>query len=354
MAALSKIQLEVWGRGARNKAPNVFVGNVGHILTSAEDVINAFSVPDYAVYNFRIDEDNNVSFHVGRKFRWERGADDSGWLHQNRDISYFYDIGGNLHRMGSRTFGEEEITPQKQLRSFISVSDTINFQGTSTYMFMHNTLLKDFYVPYANRLTARDFQNCIITYFYLPNVIELSQTFYNNAVKCRIYIANYQGGGMNAVNMFNNIISGSVIYHHPIFLTSNDGGLAQALVYAQSRGAITRAVINKSVPNPATNVTVTDITSTTAKINFTPAIAGVNAIDFYEVYLENIDTLDIPRRYLPFSEITATGQTITGLKPDTNYKLRLCTVDEYYNGTGQDTDENRRAFSNEFFFKTTL
>lgn len=351
MARLSKLLLQVWANNV-NEAPNVFIGNVGHILTSAADVINAFSVPDFAVYNFRIDANNNVSFFVGRNFRWDRGADNSGWLYQNPDISYFHDIKGNLGTMEIRTLGTN--VSGKQLKSFISVSPSINFTGISTYMFSFNTLLKDFYVPYANRLTARDFISCPVPLLYLPNVTELSQSFYNVAVKCRIYIGNYQGGGMTNTNMFINIISGSTIYFHPIHLTSGAGGtLAESLLYAQSQGAVLRPVHNKDLPNKITDLSISNTMSNSVQVNFTTPAPSTNPIDFYEVWIESLDDLDIVRQHLPITqEITASGQTITGLLPNTTYKLRLCTVDTMYNGTGQDIDVSRRAFSNEIIFKT--
>ena len=500
MARLSKILLQVWASNV-NEAPNVFIGNVGHILTSAADVINAFSVPDFAVYNFRIDANNNVSFFVGRNFNWDRGEDNSGWLYQNPDISYFWDIKGNFIQMSVQTLGLSQ--PEKQLESFISVSPSIHFNGTSTRMFSNNPLLKDFYVPYANRFTQRDFTNCPVPLLYLPNVTELGQTFYRVAAKCRIYIGNYQGGGMESVNMFDQIISGSTIYFHPIHLTSGAGGtLAESLLYAQGQGAVLRPVHNKDLPNKITDLTVSSVTNLLIKtspttwdaeataeemfigdtmvsmealevgtgrgiglnavestgintfdyfvqfqegggiavregantitnlttyaigdiisiersgtsisykkngatihtstipapttdmyvrtiaytngatvfnakigttpitwknlvnfnstrfvtLNFTAPAPSTNPIDFYEVWIESLDNLDIVRQYLPITqEITATGQIITGLLPTTTYKLRLCTVDTMYNGTGQDTDVSRRAFSNEIIFTT--
>ena len=347
----SRIRKKVWRSGINNQPPNVFIGNVGHILTSAADVINAFSVPDFAVYNFKIDGNNNVSFYAGRDFIWERGADNSGWLYQNSDISYFWDIGGHLSAMRVRTLGSTE--SGKQLKSFISTSPLCYMTGVSTYMFYRNPLLTDFYFPGANRFTARDFYQSKISHLYLPNVSQLSQTFYAIHVPVKIYIGNYQGTGMDDLNMFINIISGSYIYFHPTHLTSNAGGLADALAYAQGRGAILRPVHNKVLPNKITDLSLSNITTTSVQVNFTMPAVTQNPIEYFEVWLEEIGTLDIVRRFLPVQQtLTASGQTITGLKPNTEYSLKLATIDTMYNGTGQDTDPERRAFSNTINFAT--
>lgn len=87
-------------------------------------------------------------------------------------------------------------------------------------------------------------------------------------------------------------------------------------------------------------------------LNFTTPAPSTNPIDFYEVWLEELGVNDPEYRYFPHSEITASGHIIRGLKANTNYVIRLATVDTLYNGSGVHSDPNMRRFSNQVIFQT--
>lgn len=88
-----------------------------------------------------------------------------------------------------------------------------------------------------------------------------------------------------------------------------------------------RYITNTSSPNAVTDLSVGAITATSAVLNFTTPTINVNAISFYDVYLNS---------WCKYSNrITATGQSITGLTPGTFYKVSIVTADVFYNTSGQ-------------------
>ena len=104
--------------------------------------------------------------------------------------------------------------------------------------------------------------------------------------------------------------------------TINAGGVEGYLANAISRGATVRYVTNFTPPNPITTLTSGTVTSTTIQLNFTPPTGSTNAIDYYEVWLNGVDS---------GKTVTASGQNVTGLTTATSYDIELITVDIFYN-----------------------
>ena len=73
-------------------------------------------------------------------------------------------------------------------------------------------------------------------------------------------------------------------------------------------------------PNAITNLSIGTKYSTGLQLIFTPP-SSVNAIDYYEVYVDGVF----------YKEITVSGDYITGLEPDTPYSITVKAVDIYYN-----------------------
>ncbi len=78
---------------------------------------------------------------------------------------------------------------------------------------------------------------------------------------------------------------------------------------------------NTTAPNPVTTLSAGTIYNTAIQLNFTPPTGSTNAIDYYEVYVNGIFE----------KNITASGQFITGLTPNTSYNITLKAVDIFYN-----------------------
>ena len=112
------------------------------------------------------------------------------------------------------------------------------------------------------------------------------------------------------------------IYAHPSMATINAGGVEGDLANAISRGATVRYVTNFTPPNPITTLASGTVTSTTIQLNFTPPTGSTNAIDYYEVWLNGVDS---------GKTLTASGQNVTGLTTATSYDIELITVDIFYN-----------------------
>lgn len=121
--------------------------------------------------------------------------------------------------------------------------------------------------------------------------------------------------------MFRNINASCKIYCHPSLATANAGSPHVEIAVAIARGASIRYVTNFTPPNAVTNLSAGTITSTTIQLNFTPPTGNTNAIDYYEIYVN--DTYK--------SNITASGQTISGLTTNTNYNIKIIARDIFYN-----------------------
>ena len=120
--------------------------------------------------------------------------------------------------------------------------------------------------------------------------------------------------------IFNNIKLGCRIYAHPSMATINAGGMEGDLAYAiNTRQAIVTYVQNTTKPSVITNLTASEVYATALRVTFT-APSSSNAISFYELYVNGVYTKRI-----------VSGEYVTGLSPNTAYKIEVKTADIYYN-----------------------
>ena len=115
----------------------------------------------------------------------------------------------------------------------------------------------------------------------------------------------------------------------------------RGLAFWISQGAEIRYVTNFDTPNAITDLSVSDITAKTCRLNFTVPTAKVNAIDFYEVWY--YDGTDLMHLFVPRQEITGSGEVILDLRADTIHTIKIQVRDYLYNGS---------EFSNEVTFRT--
>lgn len=261
----------------------------------------------------------------------------------NTDITYFVDLDNHLRSISNSTF--HNASNFKILKADLSFSSgaTQTIRASGLVSLTHNTTLinNNFTLGYATsckymRLSSATSGNSIgglreltsILRLYIPNMTTFSANDWNNGNEllwllktgCKIYVnASYDGGT-----------------------------LPHALDYAQtSRSATLIYVNNTTAPSAITDLSVSDINNNDVVLNFTPP-ASTNSLDFYEVWLErqDLDEWHLDRvigRYSIYSEITASGQMITGLITGTTYKVKLIACDEFW---------NRSADSNEVTFST--
>lgn len=168
-------------------------------------------------------------------------------------------------------------------------------------------LLKLAYFPYITSISNSQFYESNCDVFYIPRVTILGPTTGDNSV--------FNG-------LFFNDAAAKTIYCHPSLATNNSGAPDGDIAYAISIGATVRYVTNFTAPNPVTTLASGTIYNTAIQLNFTAPTGSTNAIDYYELYINDV---------LQTKKILTSGEYITGLTPSTSYNFTLIAVDIFYN-----------------------
>ena len=302
--------------------PNTFIGGVGNtVINNVTELASKFSFDAVDVKNFQIDVNNNVSFYIANNFSINGntlGFDNTPELTYIVAIRVIFSINAvslrscaNLKILqGVNNFAvSSPFRYSNPIQLFSNTNELIGDFG-----FQNNSSLKYIYFPNATATTLQCFlftSNALR--FYLPSV-----TFW------------YWNGEPGA--SFRGSNPGAKIYIRPEdFITVPD-----ALVYARDTvGMVLVSVDDFTPPSAVTDLSASSITSSGCNLDFTPP-SSTNALDFYEVWIENIDLgewqLDrVVGRYSINQEITASGDTISGLTTGTNYKIWIVACDEYWN-----------------------
>lgn len=312
MEALSKLQLLVWSKPL--PPYNTFIGGAGEFYPTAADLSTAMSIPPEAIQRFTIDNQNNISCRIDRTYFLSSTAFVSGKMK-----GYLVDLDGRI-TIGSAGSLANNSFLKLRLHGLTSWNTNMNYDGSPNLV-------------------------------YTPEMLSTGNYSFNywKGGCNRLFIAKLTSFGSSNFGLFN-YTSGS--YKNTIYI--NPSVLASATITdVVSKGAIIRVVSNSDLPNKVTDLSVVEVKPRMVKFNFTTPTAGTNPIDFYEVWIEKIDSYRDERRYLPSdAEITAPNQFATFLDPSTNYKVYLCTVDTMYNGTGMDVNPLRRMISNTVEFTT--
>jgi len=220
-----------------------------------------------------------------------------------------------------------------RITNFSIVGSDIKCRITGSYgipsdAFLSNTSII-YYFDYEGLVTSMGyevFKSSTITKSYFPNVTSTNTSVWTSGggpLMDYVYIPRCTnlGGtvGDNACFVFYYRVK--TIYADPSLATINGGAPDGDIAYAISQGATVRYVTNFTAPNPVTTLSAGTIYNTSVQLNFTPP-SSTNAIDYYELYLNGI---------LQAQRITASGQYITGLTPNTFYNIKLKAVDIFYN-----------------------
>lgn len=148
---------------------------------------------------------------------------------------------------------------------------------------------------------------CHITtsgYVYIPLVTSLGTT---------------AGGGDQQV--FFNTPSGTTVYFNSYLATNNAGSPDGDVAYITAVSGVVKYVSSYVAPVSVTTLAVGNVYSTAIQLNFTHPTGSTNAIDFYEIFAN-----DVYNR-----KITGSGFYATGLTPSTAYNLVVYSVDIYGN-----------------------
>lgn len=298
--------------------PNTFIGGVGATsVTSISDLVAKTTLLESNIKNFQIDAFNNVSFFARNSYSILSES-----FRNDEDLIYIIDLSGYLNITNSNdTFRDSSLS---------------HFRGNSQTIEQH-----------------RLFYGCPLEIMYLPYV-EINggyQQYGNNGnILRRGYYPRMQNGtNATATNQafHPSTINGAKLYA-PTGWEIGVNGLRRFFDSAINKGGSVVSVANFTPPSSITDLSVSNITTTTVDVTFTPP-SSTNDLEFYEIWLDD-GTNNPMQLYFPKNqELTASGQTITGLFSGTTYKLKLAACDEFWNGSGMgDTP----SFSNEITFTT--
>lgn len=142
----------------------------------------------------------------------------------------------------------------------------------------------------------------------------------------------------------NNAGKRNVIYLHENMATINNGAPFKTLQQAINRGVEARFIspTNRVIPDVVTDLGIASLGGTFVEFSFT----NIPTADFYEVWLtDHSDPNNLINRFFMFAEISNINKSIRNLKKDTQYSVRLKTVDWAY---------NKSDFSDALTFTTPL
>lgn len=348
MAELNKLQMQVWGR-KQIWEPNTFIGNMGDVVTSAYQMsLRIVSGRRGEVKNFQIDANNNISFYIGRDYELISAA-----FSTDRQLTFYYDLDGRIKTIIGRTFGPYPAPYTYDMKygyfpGLVLTTGTQNFAFHISQLNYNFEKLKEIHFSQVFRDNgARNLRLPMLDVYVGPEMLSNSCQL---ATTKRLYVPrlNVTIAQSTSTTIFDLFRSGNILYTHPDMATANSGSPHPSVADVISRGGIVRYVSSFTPPANITDLSASDITATSVKLNFTPPTA-VNGMDFYGIWLDD-GTGKLEQKYFPIQqELTASGQTLTGLTTGTIYKIKLSAIDMFYNGAGQSTTP---AFSNEITITT--
>jgi len=271
-----------------NRTPNTFIGNVAGVVPNLSTLATKLSILASDIGYFSI-SGNNIEAAVNKNYTVNLvNYSNNAWF----DATTYW-----IDSVGRKT-------------------GNIGADG-----FMHLANVKVGFFPRATQVIgSQSFRfSTIEGTLSLPSVTTVvhGTNFSNMPNIKRIHIpicTQIATGNLNTIPLIEKV------YCDPFLLTSNGGGLNASLLTAQNQGATIVGVLNFTAPNE-----ITDLSHSAGTLNFTPP-SSTNVLDFYEVY---VDRGNILEKYLPYSEITASGVTVSGLLSGDKVYLYACDI--YYN-----------------------
>lgn len=251
---------------------NTFIGGVGNgSVTSVLDFIaKTEDLNPSNIKWFEIDDYGNVSFSVNKKYKLSVGA-----FKDDNKITYFFDVEGKIGNVGKGVFRNSE----------------------------NRNILKMIYIPKAT--TDNNNQSNVASYNFTASDIVLN-------------ILGNKTSNLDFYHFGENLEAGGKVFSNIINATSNNGSPPVSLTtYSYVHPVFIQNYIKPSV---VVDLSVSDITSNSVKLNFTPPSSS-NAIYKYEVWEG--------KRFLRF--INGSGIIVGGLSTGTYNEIKIVCVDEYYN-----------------------
>lgn len=295
--------------------PNLFIGGLSATITDEADLATYLSCSESDISSFSIIGDD-LEAHISVEY----SVNDSAFL--NLGITYFKDT-ENCTETKKNAF---KSTVTKKLKKFSGLNvETLG--GVAFYTSSNYGGLKVVHLPNCTNIKyegATSFPyNSNITRLYAPEATSWGTTVGNNNLF-----------PYNPVNIN--------LYAEPTMETINGGGVEGDIAFMDTKSGTTVTYVSDyTAPSSITNLSASSITATTVDLDFT-APSSTNALDFYEVWIYD-DSTQIYKHF-PYAEITASGDTVTGLTSGTTYTIKLAACDIYMNGSGLNASP---AWSNE-------
>jgi hypothetical protein len=304
---------------------NTFIGGVGATsLTSIADLVAITNLLASDISDFIIDSNNNVSCYINVSYNLLSNA-----FISDTDLTYYVDTDSNINLVGSNCF--RSASNCKIFESNESSTSGSLIIRTSGLLYINNATLgvtNNFELALCSTVKYMRFKNAtnFASIAGLSTLTSLKRLWIP-------YASNFSNTAWgNGNELLWNVKLNCIIYVSNSYL----GALSPALAYAQnSRSATIVYVSNFTPPSPVANLSFTNVTSNGCDLNFT-APSSSNALSFYEVYAERQDlgqweSLRVVSKYSINGEITASGDTISGLISGTAYKIKIFVCDEFWN-----------------------
>lgn len=309
---------------------NTFIGAiVNDTINSEADIATLTGLTVNEVYLYNKDVNGNIQYLAPRNYIMQS----NNVILNGQGYGYYVDLDGLVTNLAQNSMvGAANSSPNNPTTHYMP-----NVSAISGFS-LRRSSSKFWDFPLISGGSASDsFTQSDVRWFRVgvaTNMSNLGQFF----VLERYYLPNWSPPNATVINgFFDSILAtGWTVYVDDFHLTSNAGGLDATLADAVATdGATVVGIANKTSPNPVTNLAATNITATTVDLTFT-APSSLNTLDFYEVWIENTD-LDlwskerVEGRYNIDQEITASGDTVTGLTTATNYNIHVVACDIYWN-----------------------
>jgi hypothetical protein len=298
---------------------NTVFGGIGNSVNTIPELINAIDnisnpprLQQSDISLFEIDNENNISCFIDKDFF----GDNTEVL----SFKFFYDFDGK-----SIGFNQRFTDIETDFRKIISLSSGILNNQCFRLTEVSHAILPNI----SGSLSQGNFAQCQkLKRVYLPNWF--SDFFGNKSNKIL----------GNSATTGNNEGFTTIWYMNPLMETIDNGNphpnmvnLASSINFSNE----VRYVVNNIKPNAVSDLTVSNITSSTVQINFTTPTVNTNSIDFYYVYLD-YSGISFEFKYSTsheisafFKEISASGDLLTGLPSSTEITMQIQTVDYYHN-----------------------
>jgi len=305
---------------AVNLQPNTFIGGVSSVINSAAEFASRAGVLESDISSFEI-VGNNIQLRVEINYNKLSFDNVNGLLFPNI-VTYFTDLDNHCTTLSIQMF-------RRQTNMSMGLELAGNIIAWAHQPFIESSIKVLKLANFDKIATGYNGLAGISRLAWLPKFLGNTNpygTFYWNCEKIFIPKATTLGNTSGYDGHFNNSPSGVEIWANPSLATSNGGAEDAELAWVRANKS---AIIHYDLigsenllttQNPITNLSIGTKYATALQLNFIPP-SSVNGIDSYECYVNGIYK----------HNISASGESITGLEPNTPYNVTVKAVDIYHN-----------------------